>query len=284
MSGPLFLVSDERTVGNHRYVRVEPASPDTLAADLAPRVRQYYVDEHAARDRLSRAASDLVVFGATAVTLTEEEVDEAVKIELHASLPREWSGDRPRQLDPQRSELGEIVAAEVLSQLFDTRIPASRISHKEIPDQQARGADVMGLEGQPALGSVLVLCEVKTSEDTASPPGVVAGMEAKLRTLTTDRRAMVQELIWMRDHSDGAHASMTSSMCAAFLLKRETFALVLSPVLIRRASTSQETDPGRFETHADSFGHPIRWVSVLLDTSLFDFATDVYRRAGAGAA
>lgn len=282
MPSALFKVVSDDVVGDHRYVRVEPVNPSTLAADLAPRVRARYIDDNAARARLTRAAEDLSLFEGSGVALTEADIEAALRDEHFAVLPAAWDGRRPKHFDVRRSEFAEIVAAEILTQVFGTAIPASRIAHKEIPDQQARGADVMGLEGSETA-VVLVLCEVKGSESHTSPPEVVADMEVKLRTLVTDRRALTQELVWLREHSDDANSATCNAICAAYLLKRESFTFVLSPILIRRASTAGELDPGPFADDADSFGHPIRWVSVLIDASLFDIADEVYQLAQAAA-
>lgn len=279
----LFRVAEDRIVGDHRYLRVVAVNPQTLAQDLAPRVRARYVDQEAARERLRRAAEELTEFSFAALPLTPEEIEEAVAAETAAVLPTSWLGNRPEHLSTQRSEFGEIVAAEVLMELFGTRIPASRISEKEVPDQQTRGADVMGLEGD-GDAVVLVLCEVKGSEQAASPPSVVADMEGKLRFLTENRRAMTQELTWLRDHADDAHSEVCARICAEFLLRRQTFTLLLAPILVRRSDVAKPTDCGRFETHADTFGAPIRWVTVLIDAALLDIATEVYRLAGSDAA
>lgn len=281
--GPsLFCVTETEEKEGHVFIRVSPSDPATIARSLAPRIQNAYFDKESAEKRLRSAAAELKLFDGAAFEISDDVIAEALEEELDAVLPAEWSADngRPKQLDVQRSELAEIVAAEVLSELFQTVIPALRVSHKEIPDQQTRGADVVGFESR--MGDVLpeiVLAEVKGSSDSNSPPGVVKGMQSKLRELSTDRRALLQELIWLRDNCDDSHAAMCAKVCAYFQLKR-TLKLRLAPILLRTAGTARSSDPGVFKSEAESFGYNIRFVSVIIDTpDLFNFAVEVYRIA-----
>lgn len=276
----MFEIVADTVVGNHRYVKVAPAAPETLAADLAPRITQEYVDPVQALARLREAASDLVYFDNHAFEVTEEDLAEAVAEEIDAVLPASWREDRPQQLDTQRSEFGEILGAEILSSIFDARIPASRIKHKEIPDQATRGADVVGLEGGADQTLFLVLGEVKGSEAAASPPSVVAGMVTKLTTLATNRRALLQELIWLRDHAVDEHAKECAMACFTFTMKKQHFEILLAPILVRTQKTDQETDPGVFKSSPSDLGARVRWTTVILDVeSLFDLAKEVYEIA-----
>lgn len=279
----LFEVVEDVEVDGHRYVRVSPRSPDTLAEDLAPRITAPYFDQDAAVERILRAARELDFFAQDELAADDPRVLEAAREERDAVLPAAWRGDRPQQLDVQRSELGEIVASDVLSSLFGTRIPASRIAHKETPDQQTRGADVMGWEDD-SPGLVLVLSEVKGSTQAKSPPSVIAGMEAKLRTLLTDRRALHQELIWLRDHASEEHSKECASACVSFQLRLQAFSISLVPVLLRPSSVAAETDPGVFRDNPTSFAPaPIRFVTIVVEQDLFDLASDVFARARSAA-
>jgi Cap4 SAVED domain len=297
-------VEDEGDPEPHRYVVLEPVSPSTLAEDLAPRVKGVYFDERLARERLQAAAEALSEFDGSA--FTEEDIETGVAQELNAVIPAAWGeppdselsdeqpegsaneaggdGDappprrRPKQTDVRRSELGEIVCADVLRSVFETAIPASRLAHKETPDQQARGADVLGLEEPDGQTIVLVLAEVKGSTDAKSPPRVIDGMAEKLHQLATDRRVLQQELIWLRDHADDRHAAICTHICTAFLLGRKLFDVLLVPVLVRTASKAGDSDCGVFKTEPDSFGEKIRFVTVRVDDDLFELAKSVYEK------
>ena len=199
---------------------------------------------------------------------------------MRAVLPAEWSGGRPRQTDPQRSELAEIIAAVVMSEVFGTVVPASRIAHKEIPDQQTRGVDVIGLENIENPQMTLIIAEVKGSCEAKSPPGVVDGMATKLAAVTTDRRQLTQELIWLRDYCDDEYAEVCARICARYLLCRSTPEIILTPILLRTTNTERSADRGKFAEENEDFDYPIRFVSVIVDAEdLFDFAVAVYREA-----
>ncbi|HVX32153.1 MAG TPA: Hachiman antiphage defense system protein HamA [Solirubrobacterales bacterium] len=271
------IVSDEQQ-GEHRFIRIVPKAPDSLAADLAPRITRPYFDEETARDRIIRAARELEIFSGEELDADDPRIEAVVAEERDAVLPAAWKGDRPKQLDVQRSEFGEIVAAEVLSSLFETRIPTSRIAHKETPDQQTRGADVMGIEGdEPQL--LLILTEVKGSTDSKTPPGVIPDMEAKLKGLVENRRALLQELIWLRDHSSEAHTRECATICVSFQLRQPIFGLLLAPILIRTASKEGASDAGGFRESPETFGCPIRFVSVIVEPDLFELAGETYALA-----
>jgi hypothetical protein len=227
----------------------------------------------------------LTLFSGEAFEFTDEDVQTALDEERKALVPAAWQeGGKSKTLDVQRSEFGEILAAEALKQVFGTDIPASRIKHKEIPDQPTRGADVIGLENQDQFPVSLVLGEVKGSTEEKSPPKVVLGMEKKLAELVGSRRALLQELCWLRDHAEAAYAGVCSRIHASFILKKDQFNIVLAPLLVRTKAAHQETDPGKFKTDPDTFGHPIRWVSIVVEGDLFDIAQEVYRIAREGAA
>jgi hypothetical protein len=167
-----------------------------------------------------------------------------------------------------------------LQTIFGSIIPASRIAHKEIPDQQARGVDVLALEALDAAVPTLVIAEVKGSVQAKSPPAVVAGMVSKLKSISSNRRLVIAELTWMRDNCEDDYAQECMTLCCRYLLGKVEPDMVLTPILLRTASTSADTDRGEFRSSPDSFDHPIRWISVVVDVEdLFDLARHVYAAA-----
>ncbi|MFB8405415.1 Hachiman antiphage defense system protein HamA [Streptomyces sp. NPDC055912] len=283
MTGLFSIVSDE-VIDGHRYVHVVPADQAQFAHAIAPLVTAHYFDEADVRERLLRSAQELTLFSGESFEISEQDVQLALTEERDAVIPEPWKGDRKKHLDVQRSEFGEILASEALKQIFGTSIPASRIKHKEIPDQQTRGADVIGLEDidQPSVS--LILGEVKGSQDKKSPPGVVSGMEEKLGELIGNRRALLQELCWLRDHAEEGYVAVCSRLHASFVLKREKFKITLAPLLVRTSDTHHEKDPGAFKSNPQGFGKRIRWVSIVVEGDLFEIAQEVYRIAREGAA
>jgi hypothetical protein len=278
--GPLFVLHDEDSHGQRRLCRVLPSASANLVATLAGRVRGVYFDQRAAEQRLREAASELTLFDSSALTVTEPEIQSALEEELRAALPAEWSGGRPKQLDTQRSELAEIVASTVMDEVFGTIVPASRIAHKEIPDQQTRGVDVIGLENINGPNITMIIAEVKGSCEAKSPPGVVNGMAEKLISVTTDRRQFTQELLWLRDNCEDEYYAVCAQICSRYLLRRSTPEIVLAPILLRTAGTEGSADHGQFAKESVPFPYPIRFISVIIDADdLFDFAVEVYREA-----
>jgi hypothetical protein len=286
----LFHVLESHDVdGGHVYVRLSPLNPATLADDLAARITGAYLDVDTELQRLREAANELRLFQGEELAPIDAEIAEALAELRDALLPAGWDGRRPKHTDVQRSELAEIVAADVLRSHFATIIPASRVRHKEIPDQQARGADVVGLEDlvgftdeQPVGSLTLVLSEVKGSTAAASPPSVVADMAEKLRGLASTRRALIQELTWLRDHADDAHAPVCARLLVAFLLKRLDHQTLLAPVLLRAAAVAAATDTGEFETSPESFDPSrIRFISIIVDRDIFELAAEAYVKARA---
>jgi hypothetical protein len=213
--------------------------------------------------------------------VTEAEIQSGLEEELRAALPVEWSaGGRPKQTDTQRSELAEIVAATVMDEVFGTIVPASRIAHKEIPDQQTRGVDVIGLENIDGPVTTILVSEVKGSCEAKSPPAVIDAMAKKLVAVTADRRQLTQELIWLRDYCEDEYAEVCARICARHLLRRSALEIVLAPILLRTANRERPNDHGKFAQDDAGFDYPIRFISVIVDTEdLFDFAVAVYREA-----
>jgi hypothetical protein len=284
----LFMVTDDRNAAPHRYVRLVAVDAAELPDQLAQRIRTTYLNLDTELQRLHDAANELGLFDPTGLAPDQVAVNEALEELADALLPAPWDGRRLKHTDVQRSELAEIIASDALSENFDVMIPASRVADKEIPDQQSRGADVVGFEAlgaflnDPAAEIILVLAEVKGSVDAASPPEVVSGMEAKLRELTSDRRAILQELTWVRDHASDETVDACSRVHAAFLLKRLNHQIRLAPVLVRSAAYEGAQDAGNFEADPGSFApHPIRFHSVIVDDDLFKLAAQAYMKARA---
>jgi hypothetical protein len=276
---PLFQIVADEASGSRRFVSVSEIDVSNLAAALAPRIRNVYFRKRESRRRLREGIDDLNLFSSTAIVVPDEEIESALEEELDAVLPAEWHRGRPRQTDVQRSELAEIIAAEVFSALFSTTLPAVRISGKEIPDQQTRGIDLMGMEDVDKPSVTVILGEVKGSCEQKSPPQVVADMALKLKTIVADRRALIQEFTWLRDHSD-KHAKLCNRVYVGFLLKVTMPNFILAPILVRSAATAGGKDAGVFRGNGFPNSHAVRFVRVtIMAEDLFKFAVEVYRHA-----
>lgn len=279
-NGALFKIVEDEVDGFRRFVGIHPVQSEELAVQLAPRIRRVYFDRAAQERKLRDGINDLNMFSAREFTVTETEVEQALEEELDAVLPAEWRGGRPRQTDVQRSELAEIIAAEVFRGIFSTTLPAMRISGKEIPDQQTRGIDLLGFEDTGGDTVTVILGEVKGSCERRSPPQVVADMAHKLRVLVEDRRTLLQELGWLRDHSDAEHVALCNRTYAGYLLNKVVPNFVLAPILLRTTGTAGEKDAGVFRSPDFPAAHEVRFVRVsIMAEDLFKFAVEVYRMA-----
>jgi hypothetical protein len=136
---PLFAVSETREAPPHAYIRLEPTDAASLADDLAARITSTYLDVETELQRLSDAAAELGIFDAAGLAPDKAAIDEALEELRDAVFPAPWDGRRLKHTDVQRSELAEIIAADVLASNFGVSVPASRVADKEIPDQQSRG-------------------------------------------------------------------------------------------------------------------------------------------------
>jgi hypothetical protein len=163
---------------------------------------------------------------------------------------------------------------------FGFEVPASRIAHKEIPDQQTRGVDVLALNGIDTDLPTLIIAEVKGSCDSRQPPPVVADMARKLKDVVNNRRSMVQELIWLRDHCEDKYQAACVRICTRYLLKKLEPEIIFAPVLIRTESTSSLKDFGIFYKERSKSPYAVHFTSAIIPTEdLFQFAVSVYREA-----
>src|SRR5437773_2449922 len=120
----MFQIVESREVdGRHVYLRLAPINPATLADDLAARITGAYLDVDTELQRLRDAANELRLFQGEDLAPTDAEIAEALAELRDALLPAGWDGRRPKHTDVQRSELAEIVAADVLTSHFATIIP-----------------------------------------------------------------------------------------------------------------------------------------------------------------
>jgi hypothetical protein len=277
----LFAIESDQELGGRRFVRVVPRNPETLVEMLAPLVRDAYFTISNTAERLRQAADELALFDGRGLVVTELQVAAALEEQLDAMLPAAWRvGGRPKQTDPQRSELAEIIAANVVQTLFGTLLPASRIAHKEVPDQQTRGVDVFGFENVDLPDVTFVIAEVKGSCEASSPPGVVGDMANKLPQVAADRRHIIQELTWILENCEDEFAKMCSDIHAHYLLKTLNETALMVPILLRTRATAGATDYGPFAHEGNKFSFPIRFIGVIVDAEdLFELARAVYEQA-----
>jgi hypothetical protein len=248
-----------------------------LADELAAVVRALYVEVDNLRDRMLEAARDLD--GVANV----DEIRAAVNRVAQVAVPEPGVRLQQPQLDTARNELGEVLAYGLLEGPCAALLPAKRVREKEIPGLPSRGLDALALRDGPPLE--LLVSEVKTSDEVASPPRVVGqgttSLHAQLRSLVTDTDRLLSELNWAYKHTTPDRQQLVAR--AMLLHTRDELALVGVPVLVRPARCHQDSDCGIFEQAPESIAPAnVRFCVVRLARELDELAQAVYETARGG--
>jgi hypothetical protein len=272
---PRFTLHSSRENGDHRFDAFDcEAEVGDLAEELAALVRELYVDQAALRERMLEAADAVGDIAEIA------EITRAVEAVTTAAIPEPGVRLEQPHLDTARNELGEVIAYAVLEGPRGAVMPAKRIREKEIPQLPSRGLDALAF--QPGDELRLLVAEVKTSDEEASPPRVVGQGESSLHAqtvkLVTDPARLLVELNWVFKHTTPEHELLVAR---AILLKtREQLPTMAVPVLVRPTRHHQDTDCCVFETDPDSVAPAmIRFSVVRVGEALENLAAQVYRLA-----
>lgn len=197
-----------------------------------------------------------------------------------AVIPQMQESGPPRHLQTPRNEVAEILAYDALVQVLKAIIPASRIREKESPVLPTRGLDVFAMilpEYQ------LVICEVKASSSSASPPPVVGNgddsMHSQIQARIRNRNSIIVELGWTLKH---AKEELRTDVAKAMIIMSKVDALppVAAPVLVRPVERHGQNDFGCFIEKPDTY-HPARvnFLILRIPGSLEEFAGRVYSKA-----
>lgn len=260
--------------GDHTFAVYDcrPQEEGGLVATLAQTIRDLYVDRDHLRDVLTAAMNDA---GAVA---DAGPVEEAIQRTLAAAIPEPGTHPIP-QLDVARNELAEAIAHLALPALHGTVIPAPRIRHKEVPDQPARGRDLLGLEETPLAA---VIGEVKASDEANSPPGVVGAGDTSLRgqflSFLAAKDALLTELNWALKHADPEHQMLIARAIVAYTAGN--LPLCAAPVLVRPTARHGADDFGTFKDNPGQFAPAsVRFSIFRVDGTLDGLAQAVYDEA-----
>lgn len=117
-------------------------------------------------------------------------------------------------------EIGEAVAECLLEDEFGVLWPWNENRDRKTPRASLPGADLVGLlcDGDEAT---FFFGEVKTSSDTARPPGVLSGRGGlihQIDTLATDLKVRKSLLMWLAARCKGTeHAAKFESACRRYI-------------------------------------------------------------------
>jgi hypothetical protein len=268
---PRFTVHTSREDGEHRFNAYDCTSDGDLVEELAALVRDLYIDQTALRARMLEAADAVGDIADTA------DLNRAVEAVTRAAVPEPGVRETQPHLDTARNELGEVLAYAVLEDVHGGVMPAKRVGKKEIPELPSRGLDALAFQTGDELR--LLVSEVKTSDEDASPPRVVGDGNKSLHAQTLNllgvEDRMLTELNWVFKHCGTEHELMVAR--AIFLHAKNELPITAVPVLIRPTRCHQESDCGVFETDPDSL-EPARvlFSVVRIGHEIDDLANAVY--------
>lgn len=197
--------------------------------------------------------------------------------------------DGRTHLKPTRSKVGEVIARDYLKKEWDVSF-ASRISLEEDPDLQKRGVDNLGfifkkVNGQFELQKV-VICEVKASESTESPPDVVSknadSLYNSLLGLSKGNDRLMKALVKSFDRFEADKYAALIGDLLYDINKNDKIQdirkkMLIVPFLLRTTQTYNKDDFGIFYSDPSEFeGTSINYYIMVVDVPLSDFGDDLY--------
>lgn len=262
-----------------RFLVYDLVSSPQLDAQLSDAVRDLYLSRQEIESTLTRVAGGLF-----------DDAPEGLLGDLlariaSASIPSASAGGGSRAwLSVPRNEIGEVLALLALEQVHAYVVPASRVRHKEVAGQPSRGLDVLAIDA----GARVVLCEVKVSASTSSPPAVVDSATLNMHEETIRRLknpdSILAELNWAMKHShDHARPLILQAMIGR--VDRAPIVPIVAPVLVRPAQVQQADDFGRFKTSPSDYRpSEVNFLIIRIDEDLDEFGDRIYELARTEAA
>jgi hypothetical protein len=197
---------------------------------------------------------------------------------------------RADNFDVVRSDLGELLLAQLCADLYETKYGYRSIRDRELTDSQGRGIDLIGVEigspRDPECIVTLVLGEAKVSREAASPPQVVDTAKDSLRN---QHRGHLEDLqaTARKVHDAGRRckqANILSLMWAAAAILEDGIdrrvRLVAASLLVRPRSCATNADFGSFLVKpADFDPAEVRFLTVRLASDIESAVREFHRLA-----
>ena len=183
--------------------------------------------------------------------ITERATDESHGAEVRAKL-RELSGTGvdPTWLETFLADgedngvtdwqVGEAVAECLLAADHGIVFPWNGRRDEKVPKASLPGADLVGLLDE-AQRATLVFGEVKSSADSASPPGVLhgrSGMIHQLETLATDQKVRFKLIRWLHARTASGDTADLYERAVSTFLESQGKAILLVGCLMRDNSVT----------------------------------------------
>jgi hypothetical protein len=188
-----------------------------------------------------------------------------------ASLPPRRMGN----FDVVRSDFGEVLSYLILAEQYDTQFGYCSVRDRERMDLPGRGIDIVGIETSDSARLILVLGEVKVSDEQASPPQVVDTSTDCLRQQhlahLSNRKLTANKLFDQARHvRDSTFRTRLLAAVIAFEDGRwDQVRLVVHCLLVRPAARYTVKDFGSFQSQPDDYAPGrIRYLVVCVPAGI----------------
>lgn len=246
-----------------------------LANSLVPLIRELYSDF----ENLNKSCQETGLEGAQ----LEAFLESALKATI--PKPRETESKAPKQFDVCRADLAELLALVCLDGLFATKVPVKNIYSRELNAATSRGLDILGYE-KVGNDLSLIICEVKGSEDNASPPSVVEtgddSLKQQLYSYVTQKEKTLDRILNISKRAPSIEDKKILAQIAVNWAQETASPLkvIVCPFLVRKTDCYKDTDYGSFRT-APEYHAPaqIRFLIVCANSDLNLLAEHIYSKA-----
>ncbi|CBN55265.1 hypothetical protein [Kamptonema sp. PCC 6506] len=162
--------------------------------------------------------------------------------------------------EPESWAIGEALAECLLADINGVRLPWNTARDKRTPKASLPGADLIGfwVEENDVF---LLFGEVKTSNDTQTPPGVMkggTGMIHQLEDLATNRELHQSLLKWLRPRCQQSEFLELYQAATKQYIKSRGRALVLCGLLMRDTNPDERDLKNRAQALANKVAEPMR--------------------------
>ncbi|MDX9703272.1 MAG: hypothetical protein RBU23_09530 [Candidatus Auribacterota bacterium] len=246
---------------------------DELSNKLIPLIQNLYADLESLKKDLEETGWD------------EKEIKKHIDEVLNASIPSDTTDSKIENFQVRRADFAELIATICLEELYNTKIPLNNILHRELTHKSGRGIDIFGYE-EVGNNICLILCEIKGSKDSNSPPSVVGdsedSMKQQLFSYVTDKKKTLDRIINIRKKSTNINDKKTLTKISMLWTKEDESPLkvIACPFLVRDGNCYKNTDFGFFKENPDHFAPAkIRFLIVCIHDDIVELSKQIYNLA-----
>jgi hypothetical protein len=279
IAAPLFKVIHREHDGDHWWAVVHCAcnlnqTDDPLVTHIAQRVRDAYGE------------AEVTTEAALELSEPEESVGDEFNLAdvlrgFRRGLPNpEVEAGKIEHMTNYRSEASELVALGALTEAYAIRFPVAPQRGKTNANQPILGFDNWGLITEADGHYILVLVQVKGTEDKRHPPDVVVTLVEECARIKDQQdeicRALSVLLLTLKEPADRRAVKLMLQL----LGKDEMPKLIVAPAVVRGLERSHLDDLTPLRTEAPKFAPAVAYgVTVSLEEDLLNFGRAVMIRA-----